>query len=92
MEQYKYNVEIDTLKVIETFQAPSIRQTHRILNSKLSELYIGYDQKDILTLRSMQRNMVKTEVNDFKLYRHKNSIIKVYKYYSKIKETTLQEI
>ena len=92
IEFKRITLEIDTLNVLETYTADSIRKIHKILTEKLFELYISYDKKDFISIRTMQRHMVKTKLNDYHVYKRENSLIKLYKYKNKNKEATLQEI
>lgn len=80
MQEYNYTLEIETLNVLETYHAESVRKIHKILTEKLFELYIPYDKKDFIHLRTMQRHMVKTKLNDYYVYKCENSLIKLYKH------------
>jgi hypothetical protein len=79
MKQFTYRLEIDTNKFIETHQANALTEIHAILIDVLHKLYIPFQDEDFITLRTLQKNLKRTRLNDFSLYKCEQSIIKVIK-------------
>lgn len=94
MEKFTYQLEIDTLNIIEKYTAPSVRQAHKILIHKLHQLYIPFQKEEFIKLRMMQVHMQRIKLNDFSLYKCEQSVIKLYKLKlqpNQIEETPTQQ-
>jgi hypothetical protein len=79
---YTYQINITSVSnEIENYYFKHIQDLHAKAEEVFQQLYILYDQdKDFVSLRTLQRHMKKIPINDFHVYKCQKSVVTIFKF------------